>query len=83
MSTTVDAAYDANILDTSWEQFKRMGKEFIDALPTLDLAGLDNGRKILGIAYLALTGLTPGEEVQAPILLRILMRESLKFEFKL
>jgi hypothetical protein len=80
---TVDAAYADDILVTSWDQFKKMGKEFIDAMKDVDLDGLENGRKMIGIAYLELKDLTPGEEIQAPILLNILMRASLKREFEL
>lgn len=37
---------------TSWEDFKRMAKEFCDAAPTLNLEELDNAWKCLAIGYL-------------------------------
>jgi hypothetical protein len=78
----VDAAYDDGILDTSWGLFKVMCKEYIDALPTLDIGGLLHGRKVIGIAYLSLKNMTPAEAIQAPILIQIVMRESMNFEWQ-
>jgi hypothetical protein len=37
-------------------EFNRMAKELLDAAPTLDVDGLDNGIKCLGIAILNIDG---------------------------
>lgn len=39
-------------IQTDWEGLKRMSKEFFDALPLLDEAGLENGFKAFSLAYL-------------------------------
>lgn len=38
----------------TWEEFKKMAKEFNDAAPTLNLDELDNAWKCLGLAYLGM-----------------------------
>ncbi len=42
----------------TWDEFKRMAKEFHDAAPTLDLDQLDNAWKCLSLAYLGMTDRT-------------------------
>jgi hypothetical protein len=44
-----------NTLACTWEQFKRMAKEFREAAPTLNLEQLDNAWKCLGLGYLNMT----------------------------
>jgi hypothetical protein len=39
-------------IETNFDGLKRMSKEFIDALPTLNSEGLENGFKAFGLAYL-------------------------------
>lgn len=41
-------------IECSWEEFKRMAREFHLALPTLNLAELDNAWKCLGLAYIGM-----------------------------
>ena len=43
---------DQNPLSCTWEQFKRMAKEFRESAPTLTLEQLDNAWKCLGLGYL-------------------------------
>lgn len=41
-------------IECSWEEFKKMAKEFHQAVPTLNSEELDNAWKCLGIAYLGM-----------------------------
>lgn len=41
-------------IECTFEEFKRMAKEFRDSAPTLDLEQLDNAWKCLGLAYLGM-----------------------------
>lgn len=43
---------EQNPLACTWEQFKRMAKEFREAAPTLDLQQLDNAWHCLALGYL-------------------------------
>lgn len=40
--------------DCTWEEFKRMAKDFHDNAPTLNLDELDNAWKCLGLHYLGM-----------------------------
>lgn len=44
-------------IECTWEEFKRMAKEFHDAAPTLNLDELDNAWKCLGLGYLGMSEL--------------------------
>lgn len=44
-------------LDCTFEQFKRMAKEFREAASSLNLEELDNAWKCLGLGYLNMTKL--------------------------
>jgi len=39
-------------LSCTWEEFKRMAKEFREAAPTMNIDELDNAWKCLGLGYL-------------------------------
>ena len=41
-------------IECSWEEFKRMAREFHDAAPTLDEDELDNAWKCLGLGYIGM-----------------------------
>ena len=41
-------------IECSWEELKRMAREFQDAAPTLDEDELDNAWKCLGLGYIGL-----------------------------
>jgi hypothetical protein len=43
---------EQNELSCSWEEFKKMGKEFMDAAPTLNIDELDNAWKCFSLGYL-------------------------------
>lgn len=42
------------MFDCTWEEFKRMAKDFHDNAPTLNLDELDNAWKCLGLHYLGM-----------------------------
>lgn len=67
-------------IQTDWEGLKRMSKEFFDALPSLDEAGLENGFKAFSLAYLGCRfpddALGRSRELAAaPALMRIVSRQ--------
>lgn len=68
-------------ISCTWEEFKRMAKEFHDALPTLDLDALDNAWKCLGLAYLGMT--EPMWQNSAAILLKMEGRAYMQREAEL
>lgn len=39
----------------TWEEFKKLAKEFHDSAPTLNFEELDNAWKCLGLAYLGMS----------------------------
>lgn len=39
-------------IQTDWEGLKQLSKEFFDAMPNLDVDGLENGFKAFSLAYL-------------------------------
>lgn len=41
-------------IECTFEEFKRMAKEFREAAPTMNLEELDNAWKCLGLAYLGM-----------------------------
>lgn len=68
-------------LECTWDGFKRIAKEFIDAAPTLNLAELDNAWKCLGISYLSMT--EPMWSTSAECLLNMVHRVYRECEEKL
>ena len=42
-------------ISCTWDEFKRMSKEFHNAISTLDRDALDNAWKCLGLAYLGMS----------------------------
>ena len=65
-----------------WLALKKLGKEFLDALPTSDMDSADAGFKCFTIEFLSAT-LTEPEELQANILIKILSHKLLEHEVKL
>ena len=68
-------------LACTFDQFKRMARDFNEAAPTLDLDQLDNAWKCLGLGYLNMT-----EQMwqhSAAILLKMEMRTYVKREAEL
>lgn len=63
----------------TWEEFKRMGKEFLDLLPCSTEDQAEAGYKALGLAYIGLDG-TDMEVHQAAMLLRILGRKKIEHD---
>jgi hypothetical protein len=74
---------ESNPLACTFDQFKRMSKEFFDALPTLNLEEMDNAFKCLSLAYLSMVEDRPGEQVQAAIVLKIATRHFIQREAQL
>lgn len=68
-------------INCTWEEFKRMAKEFHEAAPTLDIDELDNAWKCLGIAYLGM--LDPMWQHSSYILLNMEMRTYVQRELEL
>ncbi len=68
-------------ISCTWNEFKRMAKEFQDASPTLNIEELDNAWKCLGLAYLGLT--EPMWQNSAAILLNLQSRAYLRREAEL
>lgn len=62
--------------------FKRMAKEYFDALPTLDEDGVENGYKALGLAYLQ-SNFTGLDQHQAVIVLNLATKQRLAREIEL
>ncbi len=46
---------DRQTIVCTWEEFKRMTKEFHEALPTLNLEELENAWKCLGLGYIGMS----------------------------
>ena len=63
---------------TTWPTFQRLGKDFLDVLPTAGLEEAEAGWKCLGLAYLACAydesdpRQVNARDVQAPVLLKLL-----------
>ncbi|MFK4706062.1 hypothetical protein ABIC83_002901 [Roseateles asaccharophilus] len=75
-------------ITTDYEGFKRLASEFLQAAPTLDLAGLDNGHKCLNLAYLGCEfGNGPFAETNrmagAPAIMRLATKAYLARELEL
>jgi hypothetical protein len=58
-------------IECDFDGFKRRCKELIDAAPTLDEAGRDNGIKMINLSYLNMHYTRDGELYQASIALRL------------
>ena len=56
-------------IECSWDEFKRMAREFHEAAPTLDEAELDNAWKCLGLGYFGMN--EPQWQNSAATLLRM------------
>jgi len=56
-------------IDCTWEEFKRMAKEFHDAAPHLSPDELDNAWACLGLGYLGMN--EPGWQHSAATLLKM------------
>lgn len=65
----------------TWEEFKRMAKEFHDAAPTLNREELDNAWKCLGLGYLGMS--EPMWQTSAAVLLKMEMRTFMECEQRL
>ena len=65
-------------LECTFEQFKRMAREFHEAAPTLNLEQLDNAWKCLGLSYLNMS--EQMWQSSAAILLKMEMRTYIKRE---
>ena len=59
-------------IECSWDEFKRMAREFHEAAPTLDEDGLDNAWKCLGLGYLGMS--EPQWQSSAETLLRMVAK---------
>jgi hypothetical protein len=71
-----------NPLAVDFLGLKRMSKEFLDALPTLDLEALDNGFKAFKLGYLKLEG-SRNDRHQAAILFTLISGKFLEREAQL
>lgn len=70
-----------NELSCTFEELKRMSKEFVDAVPTLNLEELDNAWKCFSLGYLNMH-----EEMwktSALILFKMMSRKYFEREFEL
>jgi hypothetical protein len=65
-------------LECTFEQFKRMAREFHEAAPTLNLEQLDNAWKCLGLSYLNMS--EQMWQSSAAILLKMEMRTYIERE---
>lgn len=68
-------------LACTFDQFKRMARDFHEAAPTLEIDELDNAWKCLGLGYLNMT--EPMWQRSASIVLGMEMRTYLKREGEL
>lgn len=68
-------------IEVSFEQFKKMGKELLDALPTATPEEIEGGWKCFSLAYLGLKDLTERQELEAPLVLSVVGRAKLNHEF--
>ena len=71
----------------TWDEFKKICKEYIDTSSTASYEELEAGWKCIGLAYLGLEATdalsSNAIEVQAPVLMRIMARHKLEAELKL
>lgn len=65
----------------TFEEFKKMAKEFREAAPTLNIEELDNAWKCLGLAYLGMT--EEMWQISAAIVLQLEAKTFLKREAEL
>lgn len=66
----------------TWSDFKQMGKEFLDLLPSSNEEQAEAGYKAIGLAYIGMDG-TDMELHQAAMLLRILGRKKMEHDVHL
>ena len=71
-----------NNFEVDLDGLKRLGKEFLDALPTATIEEADNGFKCFSLAYLN-GNFTDLEQHQAAILLQIISRKFVQREIEL
>jgi hypothetical protein len=69
-------------IQCKWDEFKRMGKEFLDLLPSANLDEVENGYKALGLAYIGMGG-SKSELFQSEILFKILTKKKIEHELGL
>lgn len=72
----------ANDFKTDFDGLKRLGKEFLDALPTSNIDEADNGLKCFQLAYLN-GNFSDVEQHQAELLLHIVSKQFIIHEAKL
>ena len=77
MSTTPISDYK-----TDFDGLKRLGKEFLDALPTATIEEADAGLKCFQLAYLN-GDFTENEQLQAAMLLKIISKKFIIREVEL
>jgi len=68
-------------IEVSYDEFRKMGKTLLDCLHTATEEELEAGWKCFVLAYFGLNNLTPRQEVEAPLLVKVVGREKLKAEF--
>lgn len=68
-------------IEVSYDEFRKMGKTLLDALPTGTEEEIEAGWKCFVLAYFGLKDLTPTQEIEAPLLVKVVGREKLKAEF--
>lgn len=68
-------------LSCTWDEFKRMAKEFREAAPTMNIDELDNAWKCLGLGYLNMS--EPVWQHSAAIVLKMEERTYLQRENEL
>jgi hypothetical protein len=72
-----------NSIQVDFLGLKKLGKEFIDALPTADIDAVDAGFKCFSLAYLGCEYANSGEQLQARYLIQIIGRAMVKREIEL
>jgi hypothetical protein len=67
-----------NSLEVDFDGLKRLGKEFLDALPAANVIEANEGFKCFSLAFFRGEFKNPSEELQARILLQIISKKLLK-----
>ena len=70
-------------IETDYEGLKGMAKEFLEAMPALDMPGLDNGLKCFSLAYIGCTFKHESENIMAQGLWAFINRKYFDREFEL
>lgn len=66
-----------------FDGLKKLGKQFLDALPTANAEEAEAGWKCFVLAWLNCEYSRPGEEIQGEALLRIMSRYKLEHDWKM